>query len=180
MPCGGVNSVFGADLFTVRNKTATLTDMPDAIKEVTLNGKTGDISVVREWVRALSNERIVQAHAGYLFKALFDGEHLVLAVVPCLIDGERSYHYNQHLGKEDAFTLIGDVNAQGVFTILFKSESRVLSETQKERYVAAFRQFALFLTAAGYQGEGQLDEVTQGILATLGLVPAPQTLAGLL
>ncbi len=147
-----------------------------AINKVTLNGKTGDAS---GWIRALNDECIVREKAGFLFKASFDGDHLMLAAAPCLINGERTMHYNMHLKKEDAFTLIGDVNAQGVFTILFKPESREQVAAQAEEYIERFRQFAAFLIENGYTGDGALDEVTQGLLESLGLSPAPQTLAEL-
>jgi len=150
-----------------------------AIKKVTLNGKTGDTSVATEWIRALNEPRIVQEKAGFLFKASFDDEHLMLAVAPCLINSERSYHYNMHLEKEDAFTLIGDINAQGVFTILFNPESREQIQADSAKYIELFSQFAMFLFENGYTGRGAMDEVTQGLLENLGLSPAPQTLADL-
>lgn len=103
----------------------------------------------------------------------------MLAVAPCLINGERTMHYNLHLKKEDAFTLIGDVNAQGVFTILFKPESREQAQKDAEKYAELFRRFAAFLIENGYTGDGALDEVTQGLLESLGLSTPPRTLANL-
>lgn len=150
-----------------------------AINKVTLNGKTGDASIAAAWIWALNDECIVREKAGFLFKASFDGDHLMLAVAPTLINGERSYHYNQHLEKEDAFTLIGDVNAQGVFTILFNPESREQVQANAEKHIDLFRRFAAFLFENGYTGGGVLDGVTQDVLKRLGLSPAPQTLAGL-
>jgi hypothetical protein len=150
------------------------------LQKITLNDKTGDLSLAGDWIRALHDERIVRERAGFLFKASFDGDHLLLAVVPCLIHGERSYHYDQHLRIEDAFTLLGEVNATGVFTILFKPEKATLSAEDAQRTIETYRRFADFMLAAGYTGEGDLDEVTQDVLATLGLSPAPRTLAGLL
>ncbi|MCU0857562.1 MAG: hypothetical protein MUC65_04060 [Pontiellaceae bacterium] len=107
--------------------------MPNAIRKVTLNEKTGGPSVAADWVHALNNDRIVKEKAGFLFKASFDGDHLMLAVVPTLIQGVRSHHYNLHPAKEDVFTLIGEVTAQGVFTILFKPESRGQGSDRKRR-----------------------------------------------
>jgi len=147
------------------------------VSKVTFNGKVGDAS---GWIHALNDECIVREKAGFLFKASFDDDHLMLAVVPTLINGERSYHYNQHLEKEDVFTLIGDINAQGVFTILFNPESREQVAEQSEEYIERFRRLAAFLIESGYTGDGALDEVTQGVLETLGLSPAPASLAALL
>ena len=147
-----------------------------AISKITLNGKRGGAT---DWIRALNDPNLVREKAGFLFKASFDGDHLMLAVLPTLISGERSYHYNQHLEKEDAFTLLGDVNAEGVFTILFNPESHEQVEADAEKYIKLFRRLAGFLIENGYTGDGALDEVTQDILKSLGLSPAPKTLAEL-
>jgi hypothetical protein len=153
--------------------------MSNAVTRVTFNRNSGDASAAREWIRALNDPRIVQEKAGFLFKVSFDDNHLMLAAAPCLINGERSYHYNQHLEKEDAFTLIGDVNAQGVFTILFNPESREQIAADSEKYIELFRRFAAFLFESGYTGDGPLDEVTQDVLKQLDLSPAPASLAEL-
>ena len=150
-----------------------------AIRTVILNGQTGDASVAAPWIRALNTARIVQEKGGFLFKAAFAGDQLMLAVTPSLVGEERRYHYNQHLKKEDAFTLIGMVNACGVFTILFQPESRDPLYAQGAEHVEVIRRFAAFLFAGGYRGEGPLDEVTQSVLSQLGLSPAPTTLAAL-
>ena len=157
-----------------------LAGMLSDIHTVTLNEKTGKSAIAADWIRALNDNRILTEKSGFLFKASLCGDHLLLAVAPCLINGERSFHYNMHLGKEDAFTLIGDINAQGIFTILFKPESREAASQHAADYLERFRKFAAFLTDTGYTGEGRLDEVTQQVLESLGLSPPPETLAGLL
>lgn len=150
------------------------------ISHITFNGKRGGLSVAAQWVRALNDVRMTAEKGGFLFKAAFAGDHLIVEAVPALIGDTRSYHYNLHLDKEDAFTLIGDVNAQGVFTILFKPESREAVTQHAAEYIGRFRKFAAFLNEAGYSGSGQLDEVTQGVLVSLGVEHPPEMLAGLL
>jgi len=103
----------------------------------------------------------------------------MIAVVPALIHGERTYHYALRLEQENVFTLIGEVNAQGVFTILFKPESCAAAMKHHREYIEQFRRFAAFLRLAGYDGTGLLDEVTQGLLHELGLSPVPDRLSGL-
>ena len=153
-----------------------LVGVSDAINKVTLNSKTGEPSIAIHWIRALDDERILVGKAGFLFKASLCENHLMLAVEPCLINGERSYHYNMSLEQEDAYTLIGYVNARGVFTILFRAESPELSVRQIEMHSETFRRFAGFLLEAGYAGEGLLDEVTQTVLKKLEFLPVPSTL----
>lgn len=149
------------------------------IRNVIFNGKPGDRSLIKSWVNALNNPRIVTEKAGFLFKVTLNDDQVELAVAPCMINGERLCHYNMKMKQEDAYTLIGDVNATGLFTILFKPESLPLCETQKERYVNNFQQFAKLLLEHGYSEKGRLNEVTQSILEEVGLHPAPQTLAEL-
>ena len=105
------------------------------VRKITLNGKRGKASIATGLICALNDECIIREKAGFLFKASFDGNHLMLAVAPCLINGERTMHYNMHLKKEDAFTLTGDINAQGVFTILFKPESREQAQKDAKKYI---------------------------------------------
>jgi hypothetical protein len=150
------------------------------ITGVTFNGKHGGLSVAAEWIRALNDARLTVEKGGFLFKAAFEVDHLMLVAVPALIHGDRSYHYNLLMEKEDAFTLIGDVNAQGVFTILFKPESCKAVTQYAAEYIGRFRKFAAFLNDAGYSGEGRLDEVTRGLLKDIGLSPAPEILADFL
>lgn len=149
------------------------------ISKVTLNGKSGDVSVAQGWIRALNDPRIVQEKAGFLFKASLDGDHLMLAAAPCLINGERLHHYDQHLEKEDAFTLLGVVNATGVFTILIKPDTREQVSACRETFLNVFRQFAGFMLDQGYAGEGRLDEVTQSVLISFGSNPPSTTLSEL-
>lgn len=149
-------------------------------EKIIFNRNPEGISLAGDWIHALNDVRLTAEKGGFLFKAAFDGERLMLAAVPALIHGERSYHYNLHVEKEDAFTLIGDVNAQGVFTILFKPESREAVTQYAAEYIGRFRKFAAFLNDAGYSGEGRLDEVTRGLLKDIGLSPAPEILADFL
>lgn len=147
------------------------------INKVSLNGKTGDASIARGLIAALNDERIVREKAGYLLKASFAEDHLMLAVEPALIHGERTMHYNMHLEVENAFTLIGGLNAEGVFTLLCKPDSMEQFAADACRYVEVCRRFAGFLLDNGYTGEGQVDAVTQGFLKKAGFSPVPQVLA---
>lgn len=147
------------------------------ISTVSLNGKTGDASIARGLIAALNDERIVREKAGFLLKASFAENHLMLAAQPALIHGERTMHYNMHLEVEDSFTLIGGLNAAGVFTLLFKPDSMEQFTAEAPRFIEVCRRFAAFLLENGYTGDGQLDSVTQGFLKKAGLSPVPQVLA---
>jgi len=153
--------------------------MTGIIRTVTLNGVSGGLSIASPWIGALNDERLVLEKAGFLFKASLCGDHLLLAVEPFLIHGERRYHYNMRLAREDAYTLVGCVDVKGVFTIMVKPESQELSDVQRARYRAVFRAFAGLLLDGGYAGPGLLDEATRELLKELGHAPVPDRLAGL-
>jgi hypothetical protein len=149
------------------------------VGKVTFNGQAGGRSAASAWIGALNSPRIVREKAGFLFKASLDGDHLMLAAVPCLINGARSHHYEQQLEKEDAFTLLGTVSAGGVFTILVKPANAEQIMTHAFGFIEVYRRFATFLLEQGYVGEGVLDEVTQGVLQDFGLSHPPSTLSEL-
>ncbi len=153
--------------------------MANEIQKVTFNGKSGGPQAVSPWIAALNDARIVQEKAGFIFKTGLRDDHIVLAVEPSLINGERRYHFNMRIAGEDAYTLIGNVDAQGVFTILFHPKSREIPADQRTRYLDTYRAFARLLSECGYRGAGELDTVTQGLLKRLGLHPAPASLDGL-
>jgi hypothetical protein len=139
------------------------------VSKVTCNGITGDITVLHPWAQALNNPDIVTEKAGFIFIAGQTDSHYMLAVDPCLIHGERRYHYNLRLPDEDAITLSGNVDAQGVFMIVFKPKSPKLTDEDKQHYIMLYRNLAHLLLKAGYTQAGTLDEITQCILMEIGL-----------
>lgn len=150
------------------------------VREVTLNGKTGKPSIVRDFIDALNDKRIITEKGGFLFKVLAAGDRLVLGVTPSFIDGRRIYHYDTQLPGEDEFTLIGSVTPGGTFEILFRPLSRQLSSEDIRKYADTYVILARFLLENGYSGQGRLDPVTVSMLREAGLFhPAPEDLTGL-
>lgn len=155
-------------------------DKPEpVIRKITFNGQTGGSEVAWPWIMALNEPRIVIEKAGFLFKAAVRTDHLLLTVTPAMINGERSYHYDQKLDGEDAYTLIGNISAAGLFTILFKPTNLPLTQEQKARYIRICVVFSWWLLREGYSGKGLLNKVTQSLFEEIGLSPTPQTLADL-
>jgi len=153
---------------------------PSHVRRVTLNGKMGKPSIVKGFIDALNDDRIITEKGGYLFKALTLGRRLVLGVTPYFIEGGRTFHYDTKLPGENEYTLIGSVTPEGIFDILFKPNSRELSTEDVLRYADSYVIFARFLLENGYCGEGRLDEVTVGMLQGAGLfIPAPTSITGL-
>ena len=146
------------------------------IRNIIFNGTSGTPALIRPWVNALNDPRIVTEKAGFLFKALLYNDHIELAAQPCLINGERLYHYNLLLSTDDPCILIGDVNAAGIFTVLFKPNKGGLTDDQKKRCRNGLKTLAELLLLQGYKGEGLLCDVTRMVLPEIGLSPTLQTL----
>lgn len=149
------------------------------IQHVVFNRKTGSPDIIAPWIHALNNPRIMQEKAGFLFKVGRHEDSLLLAVEPCLINGERRYHFNMHLAHEDAYTLTGSVNPQGEFTILFCPECRALTDAQCARYRDVVGCFAALILSNGYAGRGMLDDVTGPLLQAIGFDPMPSSLSNI-
>jgi hypothetical protein len=149
------------------------------INHVTFNGKRGGLHAASAWICALNDEKLTAQKGGFLFKAAFHENELVIAAVPTIIDGERSYHYNLHPKYEDAYTLIGGVNAQGVFNILFKMDSHAKLPEKAHIYLDLYCRLADFFIKANYSGAGRLDDVTRHVLEEMGVDNPPKTLHAL-
>ncbi len=150
------------------------------VRVVTLNGKTGKPSIVKQFIIALNDERIIAEKGGFLFKMLAIDERLILGITPCLVDGVRTYHYDTRLPGEDEFTLIGSVTPRGSFEILFQPLSKEISPEDAARYKDTYVMFARMLLENGYLGQGRLGSVTVDILGAAGLFqPVPEDIAGL-
>jgi len=151
--------------------------LPSHIKEVTLNGDTGSHKMAADFIHALNDPGILTEKAGFLFKTTVCGDRLMLGITPYFINGERMYHYDVSLPVENEFTLIGSINAEGVFTIFFRPESLNIPPEKKEVYSDSYVIFARFLLENGYAGKGLLDGVTLKTLEETALfVSVPETL----
>jgi len=147
---------------------------------VTLNGKTGKPSIVKQFIIALNDERIIAEKGGFLFKVLATGDRLILNILPCFIDCRRTYHYETLLQGENEFTLIGSITPGGSFEILFRPLSMELSPEDVRRYSDSYVILARFLLENGYSGQGSLGSVTVDILRAARLFQAvPEGLVGL-
>jgi len=150
------------------------------VRVVTLNGKSGKPSIVKNFVRAMNDERIIAEKGGFLFKVLASGDRLIMGVRPCFIDAVRAYHYDTQLPGENEFTLIGSVTPRGSFEILFRPLSMNIPPEDARKYADTYVLFARLLLENGFSGRGRLDEVTVRMLREARLFhPVPEDLVGL-
>jgi hypothetical protein len=156
---------------------------PSRIIRLTLNGATGRPALARDLLQALNDPRTVTEKGGFLFKARLetgDPRHLVLGFTPCILHGNRTYHYNNRLPGEDEYTLVGSVTPNQVFEMLFKPPSVPLTDDDLRRYAVLYVTFARFFLEQGYRRKTALSPVTVQMLRETGLFEAaPEDLVGL-
>ncbi len=112
-----------------------------------------------------------------LFKASLDAGTLFFGVIANFSGGERGYHYEIRLPREDEFTLIGGISGRRELTLLFKN--RNVDESARAVYRRVYREVVqLLLSASGYRLV--FDPITVQLIREAGLfspVPAePQEL----
>jgi hypothetical protein len=153
------------------------------IRKLTLNARTGTSGLARDLLRALNDPRILTEKGGFLFKARLEADdptHLILGVTPCLLDWQRTYHYDTRLPGEDAYTITGTVTPGLVFELLFNPPAAVLTEHQRCLYARLFVVFARFMLEQGLRPGATLGIVTRQLIQEAGLFqPPPEDLPAL-
>lgn len=140
---------------------------------VVLNGRRAGAELLRQVALALADPDVLAERGGFLFKATLGEDTAWLDVVPCVMDGVRSYHYNMRMQEENDCTLTGAVNANGIFTIFFSPRSGGLSEDLLAGLRLAYGRMARLLMDNGYPGEGKLDWATLNLLEETGICRTP-------
>lgn len=153
-------------------------------KPLYLNGKAKQQTEINHILNQLSNPNILTQYGGALFKYQNHSEDELLiddfGIIPCIVDGERTHHYDIQLKKETSFTLIGIINANGIFRVVFKPEEIPLSDDDSKQYKKQFIQLSRFLQNNGFSGSIPLDGITCDLLQEASLfIPSPKELVQL-
>ena len=134
------------------------------MSRIYINNKKADCNTIKAMIEAISNKTILTEKGGFLLKVTVLTDYIYIGIIPNFINGERTYHYDIEIGIENEFTLIGAINHQQIFTLLFKPINPILTSKAKEQYYTVYREFADFLFTNGYNNTGELDWITQKIL----------------
>lgn len=137
---------------------------------IILNTKPCSIHDFLEVVRSLADKRILAEKGGYLFKAAFIDGDCHIGIVPWVLDGQRTHHYDIHLINEDMFTLIGSIDAKGEWNLLFKPEKgKRPSATEKARLAGVYRDIAALFIDSDLPYETPLSRATGLLLTQAGI-----------
>ncbi len=157
--------------------------MDSGIQNVILNEKKTDKNTLKQIIPALSNPTILNEKGGYIFKTLVLEDTLYLGLLPYLIDGKRTYHFNIKMPQEE-FVLIGFINSNGSIELLFKMKPEQykagLSLEEIKYYRKSYIKFARCLLEFKFNEEVKLDAVTRQALTEIKIfTEVPRNIKGL-
>jgi len=151
------------------------------LKTLYLNDRKAGKKHIREMISALNDRTIRTEKGGYLFKAASSNKNLYLGIIPCMISGERTHHYDIALPESMVHVLTGSLTPEGLFTILFIPKQITLSDEMRLAYHSAYIDLAAGLLGRGLTGPGELDGVSRMMLESSGVMnPAPSSLIEIL
>jgi len=127
-------------------------------------------TLLRSLVSALSPQVLI-SNGGCLFKASLHGPVFHLGLIPTLREGERGYHHDIRLKREDVFTLIGNITTSRELTILFNNPA--ISESDKSLYRRVYQKLAQLLVYISSDQPLTLDWITTHLLEQKQIFTTP-------
>ncbi len=137
------------------------------IKKIHINGQVMTPEELSEIFSTFSDFDLLIEKGGFLFRSLFHNEELHIGILPCILNGRKTFHYETILNLESEFTLIGWINSSGVFSIMFRPMQKSLPIEKKREYLVNYLAFSTGLLNNGFNGSGKLDFITIQILKGL-------------
>jgi hypothetical protein len=142
------------------------------ITEFIVNGKVTSSKKLRQIVTAMGDADIIAVKGGYIFNVSFQDTAMVLGVMPYLIHGQRTRHYDIKM-PEDRYMLVGFINSNGTLDLMFKvsrAEYKAgLSNETKQHYADRCIAFAAIMHEYGLPDDCVINQVTVTIMAEIGL-----------
>jgi len=141
--------------------------------KIILNRQPVSDSEIKKIITSLSDPAVIQTKGGFLLKSYLDGTTLYLEILPYMINGERTYHYNMHLPESAEFGLSGFINSNKSITLLpivsgdFAKEG--FTEKQKKGFLNQIIQLCHYCIKWGFDDNFAVDFVTGQILTQLGV-----------
>ncbi len=152
------------------------------ITEFIVNGKTTSPKKLRKIVTAMGDADIIAVKGGYIFNVSFQATTMVLGIMPYLIHGQRTRHYDIKM-PEDRYMLVGFINSNSTLDLMFKvsrAEYKAgLSDETKQHYAERCTVFAAIMLEHGLPADYVINQVTVAIMTEIGLTLAAPTLYAL-
>ncbi len=152
-----------------------------------LNNKVLRTNEVKKIFKSVQNMKILKKKGGYLFKSSLNKTDFHIGIIPVLIEGERSHHYDIKLDYEDEYEFTGFFNTDGTIGILF-SLPKQLNMTENisvkidflEKIKIIYTETADLLIKNGLSERMKLDWISRKIIDEADLFePIPEFLGNL-
>ncbi len=141
--------------------------------EIHLNNEVLSHKKVKKIFRSIQDKKVLKAKGGFLFKSSINETEFHLGILPVLIEGERTHHYDIKLDYIDPYVFSGFFNADGTFGAVFTppDKKELITEKYKEELKICYIATAQVLISNGVSAEMELDWITKTILEEAALFP---------
>jgi len=133
--------------------------------------------------KSIQNKKILQSKGGYLFKSSINKSEFHMGIIPVIIEGERTHHYDIKLDYEDDYIFSGFFNGNGTLGILFTPPGKKdeISSEFKENLKSVYLETLGVLTQNGISEKMELDWISQKMIGEIDIFhPVPQNIHDLL
>lgn len=146
-------------------------------KNLIINGEAAKTIIISKMVHAFYDYNILNSCGGYIFTYRIHNNITYIGVMPSIIAGQRSNHYDLKAGPETKVFLTGGINANGEISLLFKISKTALNDEIKSELRELYISLASLLKKNGYEGPGTFDWITRKIIEESRLfLPIPSTI----
>ncbi|MDA3939654.1 MAG: hypothetical protein PF693_10125 [Spirochaetia bacterium] len=145
--------------------------------DLNINGKAETNTTTSKMIQAFFNKDILQSSGGYILTYKIHKYVSYLGIMPSIIAGQRSNHYDLKTGPVTEVFLTGGINTNGEISLIYKITKEELTEKIKSELKELYISFANLLKKNGYEGDGTYDWITVKIIEESQLfLPIPSTI----
>ena len=148
-----------------------------------LNNKITTQKEIHKVFKSIQNKKILLSKGGYLYKSSINESEFHMGIIPMIIEGERTHHYDIKLDFEDDYILSGFFNGNGTFGILFTppGKKEEISSDFKENLKSVSIETLGILVQSGISKTMELDWISKKMLEEIGIFNRiPQTIKDLI
>ncbi len=137
-----------------------------------LNGEKVPTEELCRAISSISDRTTIIEKGGFLFKASFFCDEIHFGILPYVVGGERMWHYNIIMKREDAYRITGFINSNYTITVIpdiaGKNIAKNFSAEMKSEFSRRMRLLADILIRFGFDPNFKVDAITLGVLEMIG------------
>jgi hypothetical protein len=144
-----------------------------------LNNKKVSRREIRKIFTSIQDNKVLKSKGGFLFKSSVNRDEFHLGIIPVIIDGQRTHHYDIKLNYEDIYIFSGFFNSDGTLGILFTPPGKKENITIgfKTELKSAYSKTLSLLVDNGISDKMELDWISRKMIEEIGIFdPIPRYL----